>query len=131
MIYEMTVQVRVSSMVEGQKWYQTLLNREPDFVPHDGFAEWELIPGCWLQVAEGTPLEGSGPIRLGVNSIESERDRLVKELELEKFQIHGREEVPVRWATFTDPWGNRIGFFEYVDLVEMEERVSRIENVMK
>ncbi len=31
MIYEMTVQVRVSSMEEGQKWYQTLLNKEPDF----------------------------------------------------------------------------------------------------
>lgn len=63
MIYEMTIQVRVLDIEKGQKWYQTLLKRELDFIPHEGFAEWELIPGCWLQVAEGTPAEGSGPLR--------------------------------------------------------------------
>ena len=48
MIFEMTTQVRVSNIEEGQKWYETLLNKKPDFTPHEGFAEWELIPGCWL-----------------------------------------------------------------------------------
>ncbi|QOR67898.1 VOC family protein [Cytobacillus suaedae] len=126
MFYEMTVQVRVSSMIEGQKWYKTLLNRKPDFVPHEGFAEWELFPGCWLQVAEGTPSEGSGPIRLGVKDINVERDRLVSELGIERFEINGRKEVPVKWATFSDPWGNMIGFFEYVNREEMEEKISRL-----
>lgn len=74
----MTVQVRVTDIKEGQKWYQTLLNKKPDFIPHEGFAEWELISGCWLQVAEGVPTEGSGPIRLGVTDIEAERDRIKK-----------------------------------------------------
>lgn len=49
MIYEMTYQVRVAYFDKGLTWYKTLLNRDPDFVPHEGFAEWELIPGCWLQ----------------------------------------------------------------------------------
>lgn len=73
MFFEVTYQVRVTNINEGQKWYETFLNKTPDFIPHDGFVEWELIPGCWLQVAEGTPTEGSGPLRLGVKDIRLER----------------------------------------------------------
>lgn len=128
MIYEMTIQIRVTDIREGQKWYQTLLNKEPDFIPHEGFAEWELIPGCWLQVAEGVPTEGSGPIRLGVIDIEAERERLKKDLHVENFEIYSREEVPVKWGTFTDPWGNRVGFFEYLSQTEKNERIKTIEH---
>ena len=113
MIFEVTNQVRVADHAEGQKWYTVLFGREPDFIPHEGFAEWELLPGCWLQVAEGIPSVASGPLRFGVLNIESERERLVRELQIEAFAIHNREEVPVRWGTFSDPWGNRLGFFEY------------------
>ncbi|WP_430787292.1 VOC family protein [Virgibacillus flavescens] len=126
MIFEMTTQIRVSSIKEGQKWYETLLNKKPDFIPHDGFAEWELIPGCWLQVAEGNLTEANGPLRLGVANIEAERERLVKELTIDSFEIHARPEVPVKWGTFTDPWGNRLGFFEYLDKGEEQERVKTI-----
>ena len=110
----MTIQIRVSDISEGQKWYQTLLNKKPDSIPHTGFAEWELIPGCWLQIAEGVPAPGSGPLRLCVMDIEAERNRIHKELNIEHFEIFSREEVPVKWGTFTDPWGNRLGFFEYL-----------------
>jgi len=126
MIYEMTTQVRVADFDEGKKWYQSLLNKEPDFIPHEGFAEWELIPGCWLQVAEGVPSEGSGPLRLGVTSIEHERNRMIEELNVAFFEIHSREEVPVKWATFSDPWGNRLVFFEYINEKEKNERVTMI-----
>lgn len=128
MIFEMTTQVRVSNMKEGQKWYETLLNKKPDFTPHEGFAEWELIPGCWLQVAEGTLTDGNGPIRLGITNIEAERERLVEELKMDRFEIHSRPEVPVKWATFTDPWGNRLGLFEYLDKSEEQERIKTIES---
>jgi hypothetical protein len=126
MIFEMTIQVRVSNMEEGQKWYEVLLNRKPDFIPHDGFAEWELIPGCWLQVAEGKPADGSGPLRLGTTNIEEERERMVKQLQIEPFEIYSREEVPVKWGTFSDPWGNRLGFFEYLNKSEEAERIHTI-----
>jgi len=126
MIYEMTVQVRVADMEEALKWYSTVLNKDPDFVPHEGFAEWELIPGCWLQVAEGIPAEGSGPIRLGVPNIESLHEKLIKELHIEKFEICQRKEVPVKWGTFSDPWGNRIGLFEYINKEEMELKMKKI-----
>ncbi|MBM7585501.1 hypothetical protein JOC86_002043 [Bacillus pakistanensis] len=126
MIYEVTIQIRVKDMAEGQRWYRTLLNREPDFVPHEGFAEWELIPRCWLQVAEGVPSEASGPLRLGVPNIITTRDRLMKELEMEDFEIHERPEVPVKWGTFTDPWGNRVGLFEYLSEEEKNIKMNAI-----
>ncbi|WP_342574132.1 VOC family protein [Paenibacillus sp. FSL M8-0142] len=126
MIFEITIQVRVANYPEGLEWYRMLMNREPDFIPHEGFAEWELIPGCWLQVAEGEPAPGSGPIRLGVQHIERERQRLAQHLKTESFTIHTRDEVPVKWGTFTDPWGNRIGLFEYMNKDEERERIRMI-----
>lgn len=126
MIYEMTIQVRVTDMEKALKWYSTLLNKDPDFIPHEGFAEWELIPGCWLQVAEGIPAEESGPIRFGVTNMENLRDKLIRELGIEEFEIYQREEVPVKWGTFCDPWGNRIGLFEYIDKEKMDVRVKEI-----
>ncbi|QDP41125.1 VOC family protein [Radiobacillus deserti] len=126
MIFEMTIQVRVTDMEKGQAWYKVLFKREPDFVPHDGFAEWEIIPGCWLQVAEGNPIEGGGPLRFGVTDIEVEKGRLMEELEITDFEIYSRPEVPVKWGTCTDPWGNRIGFFEYVDKQEQNERIRTV-----
>ena len=103
---------------KGFNWYRKLLRREPEYVPHEGFAEWELIPGSWLQVAEGTPTEGSGPLRLGVTDLEAERNRVIDELGIEPFEVYSRKEVNAKWATFSDPWGNRIGFFEYLDKTE-------------
>jgi catechol 2,3-dioxygenase-like lactoylglutathione lyase family enzyme len=111
-IVEMTVQLRVRDFQEGKRFYQRLLQRQPDFVPHEGFAEWELLPKCWLQVGEGEPTAGSGPIRLGVGDIEQERSRVISELGIEVGDIFTRDGVPVKWCTFQDPWGNRLGFFQ-------------------
>ncbi|MDR4886232.1 VOC family protein [Fredinandcohnia sp. QZ13] len=126
MIYEMTIQFRVSDISKGQHWYETLLNKKPDFIPHDGFAEWELLTGCWLQIAEGIPSIGSGPLRLGIDNLEKERERLINDLKIEPFDIYSREEVPVKWATFSDPWGNKVGLFEYHNQSEMEDRKKTI-----
>lgn len=126
MVFEMTIQIRVPVMKEGEAWYTGLFQRKPDFAPHEGIAEWELFPGSWLQLAEGTPSEGSGPLRLGVKDIEAERERMMKHLNIERFEIHSREEVPVKWGTYTDPWGNQLGFFEYINKDEQAERMKTI-----
>ncbi|WP_019156767.1 VOC family protein [Robertmurraya massiliosenegalensis] len=124
MYFEMTTQVRVSDMKEGREWYEKLLKKKPDFIPHAGFVEWELVPGCWLQVAEGTVTEGSGPLRLGVPDIVGERERVISELNIDHFEIYSRPEVPVKWGTFSDPWGNRLGFYEYLDKDEEQLRIK-------
>lgn len=86
-----------------------------------GTHHWVLV-----QIAEGTPSIGSGPIRLGVPDLEQERERLITELKITPFDIHTRKEVPVKWATFSDPWGNRIGYFEYIDKHERETQVKKV-----
>lgn len=126
MVFEITIQFRVSDFGQGLNWYKQLLNREPDLLPHEGFAEWELIPGSWLQVAEGTPTVGNGPLRLGVADIELERDRVVNELNVENFEVYSGEEVSVKYGTFSDPWGNRLGFFEYMVKAEEDKTIKRI-----
>ncbi|TFB22848.1 VOC family protein [Filobacillus milosensis] len=126
MIFEMTIQFRVSDIDEGQKFYEELFQRKPDFVPHEGFAEWEIVPGNWLQVAEGIPTVGSGPLRLGVTNIEAAKQRLLDKFNIEDFEVHSRKEVPVKWGTFSDPWGNRLGFFEYLDKGEEQERITEL-----
>ncbi|WP_096270795.1 VOC family protein [Paucisalibacillus globulus] len=128
MVFEMTIQIRVTNFEKGIQWYQLLLDKEPDFIPHAGFAEWELVPGSWLQLAEGTPAEGSGPLRLGVKNIEVIKDRLMNTLGVEDFEVFSRAEVPVKWCTFSDPWGNAIGLFEYLD---KEEEANRIRSLRK
>ena len=42
---------------------------------------------------------------MAVKDIEAEKSRLVSELEVEEFEVFSREEVPVKWCTFSDPWG--------------------------
>lgn len=128
MIYDITVQVCVANVGEGQVWYELLLERRPDYI-HEGFAEWELLPGCWLQVAEGTPVEGNGPVRLGVSDIDSERNRVIKELNVDAFDIEERDGVPVKWGTFSDPWGNRIGLYEHLDEADKRRAMERMLNV--
>jgi len=48
---------------------------------------------------------------------------LVDKLKIDSFEVHLRPEVLV---TFTDPWGNRLGFFEYLDKSEEKERIKTI-----
>ncbi|MCF6136412.1 VOC family protein [Pseudalkalibacillus berkeleyi] len=107
-----TFQVRVSNFEEGQKWYETLFNRKADFIPHGNFAEWEVIPNTWLQVSEGVPSIGNGPLRIGVENIKEERLRLMEKLNCTIEEVNTREGVPAAWCTFEDPDGNLIGLFE-------------------
>lgn len=110
-----TFQVRVSNYEKGIKWYKTLLNRQPDFIPHEDFAEWELLSRTWLQVAKGEPTKGNGPLRLGVEDIYVERKRLISLLEIEIEEVNTREGVPAAWCSFTDPDGNLIGLFQELE----------------
>ncbi len=107
-----TFQVRVSNYEKGMKWYKTLFNRKADFIPHEGFAEWELLKGTWLQVVKGEPTKDNGPLRLGVEDIYVERNRLINQLEIEIEEVNTREGVPAAWCSFKDPDGNRLGLFQ-------------------
>ncbi len=78
-----------------------------------------------MQLAEGDPTPASGPLRLGVTDIVSAQQRLVSSLDVEPFELYSRPEIPVQWGTFSDPWGNRLGFFEHRDKAEKDRAVRR------
>lgn len=113
-ITEMTIQVRVTDFEAGKAFYRTLFQRAADFVPHEGFVDWEFLPNCWIQVAEGESTHGSGPLRFGVTDIDKERSRVATDLGIQVGEVFSRPEVPVKWCTFEDPWGNLLGFFEEI-----------------
>lgn len=110
-----TFQIRVENYEQGIKWYEILFNREPDFIPHEGFAEWEIINGAWLQVAKGLPTNDNGPLRLGVEDIKSERERLINALNLKIEEVNTREGVPAAWCSFKDPDGNWVGLYQELE----------------
>ncbi len=114
-----TFQIRVTDFEKGVQWYGILFNRKPYFIPHEDFAEWELIPDTWVQVAKGSPSVGNGPIRMGVTDIKEERKRLMDKLGIEIEEVNTRESAHVAWLTFEDPDGNLVGLFE--DLAKSEK----------
>ncbi|MFB4169382.1 VOC family protein [Virgibacillus sp. JSM 102003] len=110
-----TFQVRVADYKKGIRWYEILFNRKPDFIPHEDFAEWEIVNGAWLQVAKGKPTKDNGSIRLGVKDISSERERLRSAFDIEIEEVNTREGVPAAWCSFMDPDGNRVGLFQELE----------------
>ena len=77
---------------KGKWWYETLINRKPDFVTHVGLAELSNHP--WrLQLAEGTVEKKSGLFRFGVKSIGEEKETFhSNELNISDVQVYSCEE---------------------------------------
>lgn len=105
-----TFQVKVPDFKKGLAWYIKLLGRKPNFIPHEGFIEWEISPYAWLQIGKGNPEIGR-PIRFGVEDIEKERDRIENELNVKVSKIILVPGV-VLWCDFSDPFGNKLGLFQ-------------------
>lgn len=80
------------------------------------FAEWEVIPNLWLQVAEGEPAVGAGAFRFGVADIKAERDRINQDLNVEVSNVEGLDGVPALWCNFEDPFGNRLGLYQDISI---------------
>lgn len=107
-ILGVTFQVRVPDFNKGVAWYTKLLGRKPDFVPHEGFAEWRIVPHAWLQVGKEQPVIGR-PIRFEVKDIKKEISSIEKKLGIKASNVT-RVKGIVDWCDFNDPWGNRLGF---------------------
>jgi catechol 2,3-dioxygenase-like lactoylglutathione lyase family enzyme len=110
----LTIQLWVGDGSAGRGWYARLFGRPPDFTPfsHDTFCEWIFKPGYWeIHVVEKDhPEPRQAPVRFGVEDIHAARQQVL-ELGVGADAI---EELPgvVRWCNFTDPWGNRLGFYQ-------------------
>jgi predicted enzyme related to lactoylglutathione lyase len=106
----LTIQLGVADFPAGVRFYSGLLERPPDYEPHEDFVEWELFPGCWLQIAEGEP-RPTYPVRLRCPDVEAERARVRRELGVTPSPVK-RVTGVVALCNFHDPWGNRLGLYE-------------------
>ena len=106
-----TMHVRVPNAIEAAAWYERFLERPPDFVPFAGFAEWELTPGCWLQLAQPRPRPTAARVRFGVADLRHESDRIRRDLGVTISEVQFFEDQ-VAWCDFADPYDNPIGLVQ-------------------
>ncbi len=105
-----TIQLKVADIKAGVAFYSRLIGRKPDFEAHEDFKEWELIPGCWLQLVEGFP-QPAGRLRMGVDNIDRAREEAQQELGMTCSEVEHIAGLAA-WCNFEDPWGNHLGFFQ-------------------
>lgn len=108
--------VPLGAMNDARDFYRRLFGRDPDFSPHDDFLEWAPIRDqeCWFQVVgqeDAEPLINR--VRFRVTDMR-EAIRFLDAIGL----VHSEpSQLPgvVAFVDFSDPWGNRLGYYE--DLV--------------
>ncbi len=106
-----TAEYHVTDIKAARLFYGRLLGRGPDFEASPSFVEWEVVPGYWLQLRETDKVHAAGPLRLRVDDIEAERQRLIDDLSVDVDDIK-RVEGVVAFCTFHDPFGNPLGILQ-------------------
>lgn len=108
-VTEVFAGVVVADIDRARAWYELVFGREPDLVPNDREAAWQLAPHAWLYATADTD-QAPGH---ALNTI------LVDDLDASVADVASRGiDVPTpvtmpgaaRTVTLTDPDGNRIQF---------------------
>ena len=100
---------QVSDIEKSLFWYKKWLG-EPDVVPMEGVAEYELNKDVWLQLSyEGTEKIEKSSIIIGIEDIKSCK-QILGDNEIETGEIQDYEVVLV--FDIHDPDGNRISFVQ-------------------
>jgi predicted enzyme related to lactoylglutathione lyase len=119
----MTLQIPVTDIAAGRRFYTALLGREPDFAPHEDFLEWRVLAGVevWWQVIgiveDFRPL--ATRVRLCVDDVRVAARQAESQLGVTLSPVTTLPGV-VSFVDFDDPWGNRLGFYE--DIVPSDEQ---------
>ena len=92
----------------AREWYERLFGREPDLVPNDREACWDLTGTGWVYIVVDEDRAGGGVLTVLVDDL----DELLAELDARGIEMTDTEEVAglVRTAHILDPDGNRIQF---------------------
>ena len=109
----MTTQLYVAERVAGRRFYTVLFGCEPDFAPDEDFLEWRVAAGteCWIQVVAAQTRPLPTRLRFRVDDIRATIAWSRTALGVDPTEP---EELPgvVRYTDFSDPWGNRLGFYQ-------------------
>jgi predicted enzyme related to lactoylglutathione lyase len=95
---------------EAIRWYERLLGKPPDFLPHDGEAVWQLAATASLYVLMDTERAGHGFVTLVVDDL----DATLAEISGRGITLAQIDEMPGagRKCIITDPDGNEVGLVE-------------------
>ena len=92
------------------EWYQKLFEREPDLVPMEGIAEWQLLENAWIQVSIDLERAGSTTVVIGVNDLEA-KCKVFLDANVPIGEIIEYPEV-IKMAEVIDKEGNKISFVQ-------------------
>ena len=92
----------------AREWYERLFGREPDLVPNDREACWDLTGTGWVYIVVDEDRAGGSLLTVLVEDL----DDVVSGMESRAIEIAEREEVPgvLRAVRVLDPDSNRIQF---------------------
>jgi predicted enzyme related to lactoylglutathione lyase len=91
-------------------WYKKLLGRDPDVVPMEGIAEWQLVENGWIQVSTDAERAGCTTVVLEVNDLEAQC-KACSDADVSIGEIVEYPEV-IKMVEITDPEGNKISFVQ-------------------
>lgn len=105
-----TFSLRVGDLMQAARWYQHVLEADPDIEPVEGILEYEVHPGCWLQIATGKQDSGGAVLRLGVATLEETHKRLSDK----GISIGAIERIDgvIVYFDVADPWNNQLSFYQ-------------------
>jgi predicted enzyme related to lactoylglutathione lyase len=89
-------------------WYERLLGRPPDLIPHETEAAWQLAEAGWIYLVADPDRAGKALLTLIVDDLDEQIASLA-----ERGLVTGAVETLTtggRKATITDPEGNMITF---------------------
>jgi len=92
------------------EWYRKLFERDPDVVPMEGIAEWQLVENAWIQVSIDPERAGSTTVVICVDDVESQCKVCLDA----NFPVGEIVEYPeiIKMTEIIDPDGNKIAFVQ-------------------
>jgi predicted enzyme related to lactoylglutathione lyase len=104
-----TIGIPVGNLEMASQWYERCLELKAHIEPATDIREYQIFPGCWLQLSEAETTTSQHSLLLGVVDLDAERQRL-KGLGVEVGEIN-RVEGLIAWFDFQDPDGNNLSLY--------------------
>jgi catechol 2,3-dioxygenase-like lactoylglutathione lyase family enzyme len=100
--------IAVNEIGPARAWYERLLGRAADMLPHENEAAWQLAESGWVYVVADPARAGTGLLTLLVDDLDEQvADTARRGLLTEPIETMANG---VRKAAIEDPDGNRITF---------------------
>lgn len=107
--------VAVSDLLRSIEWYSLILEREPDSLPVDGLAQWDLSESGHLQLLTDSGRAGHSVVTLSVTDVYGWAARAPRtDLDLSDVTDVDVDAEFARTCTLTDPDGNTFVLAELV-----------------